>query len=106
MFKIISLLIVVVVIMFSTIYALKSFTTTTGAKGPVSTIESTKKVACSSNIQQLNQFIKQFKILHDGEAITLENLKKAGLMLPKCEAGGEYIIEDGKFICTVHTKKQ
>ncbi len=105
MFKIISLLIVVVAIMFSTIYALKSFTETTGAKGPVSTLESTKQVACHANIQQLNQFIKQFKILHNGEPVTLENLKKAGLILPKCKAGGEYIIEDGKFICTIHSRK-
>lgn len=103
MFKIISLLIVVAAIMFSTMYALKNFTTTTGGKGPVSTLESTKKVACSSNIIALNEFIKQYKILHN-EPVNMENLIKSGLMLPKCKGDGEYVLRDGHFICTVHSR--
>lgn len=105
MFKIISLLIVVVAIMFSTIYALKNFTEVSNGKGPVSTLESTKQIACHSNIKALNQFVKQYKILHS-EPVTIENLKKAGLILPKCESGGEYILEGEHFICTVHSKQQ
>jgi len=105
MFKVISLLVVVAVILFSSMYALKNFTSVTGGKGPVSTMDSTKQVVCLSNIQQLNQYIKSFKILHSDEPVTLENLVKAGLLLPKCGGGGEYILEDGKFICTVHSKK-
>ncbi len=70
-------------------------------------IDKTKELACRQNLKMLNNFVKTYMSTHgvdNPEDITLEDLKEYGLQIPKCPAGGEYIFENGRFYCTVHSK--
>ncbi len=70
-------------------------------------IDKTKELACKQNLKMLNDFVKTYMSTHGVDNpldITIDQLKEDGLKIPKCPAGGEYLFEDGRFYCTVHSK--
>jgi len=72
-------------------------------------IDKTKELTCKQNLKMLNDFVKTYMSTHgvDNPAdITIDQLKEYGLQVPKCPAGGEYVFEDGRFYCTVHSETQ
>lgn len=72
-----------------------------------SQIDKTKELACKQNLKMLNDFVKTYMATHgvnNAEDITLEDLKEYGLQIPECPAGGEYVFENGRFYCTIHSK--
>ncbi len=71
-------------------------------------IDKTKEFTCKQNLKMLNDFVKTYMSTHgidDPAQISIDELKEYGLQIPECPAGGEYVFEDGKFSCTVHSEK-
>lgn len=59
--------------------------------------------ACKANRMALRNQIEMFRMSHANEAITSENLQKAGLSVPSCPSGGAYgFKKDGTIVCSKH----
>ena len=59
--------------------------------------------ACTANRAALRTMIEMFRVNHPGEAVTTENLRKAGSNPPSCPQGGVYgFKKDGTIICSKH----
>ena len=70
-------------------------------------IDKTRELSCRQNLKMLNDFVKTYMATHgvdDPADITIDQLKEYGLRIPKCPSGGEYVFENGKFYCTIHSK--
>lgn len=65
-----------------------------------------KDVACKANRAALMNTIQMFKMSHPTEAVTSENMQKAGYSIPTCPNGGAYgFTKDGKLLCSKHPEQ-
>jgi len=103
MFSFLSILLAVLVIGWLTVHGLKSFTGgSADLKTGIAAKGKSERLACRTNIRQLNQFIRYYQSTHPGEPVTMENLEKAGMTLPECPAGGTYRVENNRIVCSIH----
>lgn len=59
-------------------------------------------VVCRTNRNMMRTAINHFRSSHPGETVTMEALESAGVAVPECPAGGQYTIEAGRVVCSIH----
>jgi hypothetical protein len=100
---ILGLLITVAIILY---LASKEFQSdpATGVSTQKMAMDRSKGAACSMNRQTLSLGVTRWAINHPGETPTVEALQQAGISVPRCPQGGEYIFvpNSQNIYCTVH----
>lgn len=66
-------------------------------------IDKSKTAACSVNRQVLSAGVTSWTIMHAGEEVTLEKLRRDKVSVPRCPDGVDYIIgSDTEVYCPIH----
>lgn len=65
-------------------------------------MEQSKGAACMANRVALRTSIQMWQLSNPGQALTVENLQKANINVPKCPEDGTYDFKDGQIVCSVH----
>lgn len=97
MFGFLSILLALGVVLWLSTHAMKSYTGDS-AKQIVGAKQRAENVAARVNVRQLNEFVNQYRMMHPGQPVTMEKLKQAGMILPECPPGGEFVLEGGRIV--------
>ncbi|HPB31085.1 MAG TPA: prepilin-type N-terminal cleavage/methylation domain-containing protein [Candidatus Sumerlaeota bacterium] len=66
-------------------------------------LDKSRDAACAVNLRNLEGAISMWQINHTGEKVTVENLRRDGINIPRCPDNQDYIIkEDGLVYCPIH----
>ena len=102
LFGFLSLLITVGVIIWLSMHGLKGFM----GSGDPQTLDGAKArseaTVCRTNRQVLLMAVNQYRSMNPGKPVTIAILEQTGVEIPECPSGGDYTLENGRIVCSIH----
>ena len=67
--------------------------------------KSSVDLSCLMNLRALDKEIVTWSATHPGQKPTIDELRKAGVVILGCPEKGKWIIKDGRARCSIHSAR-